>query len=407
MGPHKTIQVGMVRGLFSRWKQPIYYAFDTPLSASIILEVIEKLYNAGYVVALTTDLGPTNTGIQKELHVGIDSDRSCFFVHPQNTSLKIFVFADAPHLLKLLRNNFIDREFIIDNKLITKECLERLLAVNVNDLKIAHRLEEKHLDVKGPERQKVSFAAKVFSNTTAEAIRFCGMNGYLDKQYDKCENYQECADLLKLGNDWFDVLNSNRMYGRTKELHSYGIDLQYQNSILDKITSLMKNMRVANHHSLLPFQKGIVLTNISLQQLYNYLVEKYTEHFEISFIMTRRLNQDVLENFFSYIRAMGAGHDKPSALQFKYRLRWYILGKHSKDMLIEKCNTEDDEDPSLINAEDTQQTFNSTINQVMTDIMGSMYDEEMEICMEESMNDCVNDDADQLDKSKHYYNSTK
>lgn len=43
-----------------------------------------------------------------------------------------------------------------------------------------------------------------------------------------------------------------------------------------------------------------------------------TEDFQIVYIITRRLNQDA--------------YHKPSTLQFKYRLRWYILAKRSNDM---------------------------------------------------------------------------
>lgn len=38
--------------------------------------------------------------------------------------------------------------------------------------------------------------------------------------------------------------------------------------------------------------------------------------------------ENVLENFFGVIRARGGLHDHPDALQFKYRLRSYILGKN-------------------------------------------------------------------------------
>ncbi|XP_018312233.1 uncharacterized protein [Mycetomoellerius zeteki] len=36
---------------------------------------------------------------------------------------------------------------------------------------------------------------------------------------------------------------------------------------------------------------------------------------------------------------MGAANDKPTALGIHYRLRWYILGKHSADVFTEGSNT--------------------------------------------------------------------
>lgn len=65
----------------------------------------------------------------------------------------------------------------------------------------------------------------------------------------------------------------------------------------------------------------------------------FNTNFEMSYITTNRLNQDVLENLFSYLRAMGAANDRPTALNIRYRLRWYILGKYSADTFTEKNNT--------------------------------------------------------------------
>lgn len=36
---------------------------------------------------------------------------------------------------------------------------------------------------------------------------------------------------------------------------------------------------------------------------------------------------------------MGAANDKPTALDIRYRLRWYILGKHSVNIFTEGNNT--------------------------------------------------------------------
>lgn len=73
---------------------------------------------------------------------------------------------------------------------------------------------------------------------------------------------------------------------------------------------------------------------------------------------------------------MGGGHDKPSALQFKYRLRWCVLGKHSSDMLAESKNTEDDEDETLIDSVDFHTLHTEDTDAAMDEIMGSLYIEE-------------------------------
>jgi hypothetical protein len=41
------------------------------------------------------------------------------------------------------------------------------------------------------------------------------------------------------------------------------------------------------------------------------------EHFGLHYIITCRLNQDVLEQFFGVIRAKGGFYDHPDSLEFK------------------------------------------------------------------------------------------
>lgn len=96
-------------------------------------------------------------------------------------------------------------------------------------------------------------------------------------------------------------------------------------------------MKVGSRQGLLPFQKGILICNSSLRNLYYDLKKKFNS--EISYVITSRLNQDVVENLFAYIRSMGAANDRPTALDIRYRLRWYILGKHSTDFFTQGSNT--------------------------------------------------------------------
>lgn len=75
----------------------------------------------------------------------------------------------------------------------------------------------------------------------------------------------------------------------------------------------------------------------------SYLKEKYSsEGFQVKYLFTRRLNQDILENFFAYLRSMGGSYDHPTPVEIQHRLKWYILGKHSGHVLSTRENTEGD-----------------------------------------------------------------
>ncbi|CAH1955417.1 unnamed protein product [Acanthoscelides obtectus] len=330
IGPHRCCQTVMVRGLLSKWKQPIYYEFDQSMMKYIIEKIVAELFRANFiVVAITSDMGTGNTGLWSQLGVG---HQNCFFNHPCDNSLKIFVFADPPHLLKLTRNHLIDHGFIIDNKVINKDYFEALLNISTSELTIAHKLTPHHLCLKGSMRQKVRPAVQLLSNSVAKAISYAGENGLMPKD----SYWKEAAVVVQLFNDWFDLFNCrSKFVENCPTRNAYGTDLDKQIRLLDEMSEVVSSMRIGKHKGLIPFQKGILLSNRSLKELLPYLREKYN----VEYILTSRLNQDVLENFFSYIRGMGGANDHHSPLDFKYRLRWYILGKNSSAIFTE-CRNE-------------------------------------------------------------------
>lgn len=107
------------------------------MSPDILLTVIHNLYLSNYiVVAVTCDMGPTNIKLWNKLNIGIhidaeqknmkkDVEKQYFITHPADNSLKIFFYADIPHLLKLARNNLLDSGFT-EKDFINKDCLEEL-----------------------------------------------------------------------------------------------------------------------------------------------------------------------------------------------------------------------------------------------------------------------------------------
>lgn len=68
--------------------------------------------------------------------IGI-SDTNNLFYNPYDETRQIFIFADFPHLLKLARNHFLDKGFIVcGNEHITKSDLEHIKRNQTNDLKM-------------------------------------------------------------------------------------------------------------------------------------------------------------------------------------------------------------------------------------------------------------------------------
>jgi len=49
-GPCKKVQVLTVRGLFGKWKYPIYFNFDSKMSKQLLLDAIETLHAFEFIV---------------------------------------------------------------------------------------------------------------------------------------------------------------------------------------------------------------------------------------------------------------------------------------------------------------------------------------------------------------------
>lgn len=184
------------------------------MTRNTLLHVISEIYNIGYtVVAVTSDMGSGNMRLWSELEIGI-APTKCYFQHPVCRELKIFVFADMPHLIKLVRNHFLDNEFNVNGIIVNKKCWEWMLAINSKDLKVAYKISQYHLDLQGTERQKVLPAVQLLSANTASALRWCGQKGFLEN----VEWVESC--LIKLLSDWFDIFNSKSMYGNQEKMRT-------------------------------------------------------------------------------------------------------------------------------------------------------------------------------------------
>lgn len=160
------------------------------MTKETLFDIIKYVENAGFpVVAIVSDLGGGNRGLHKKLGITITKT---YFLSPINNR-KVYVFADVPHLIKLLRNHFVDDGFILNGTEINKAIIEKLIqTTSSTDLNIAHKISQETLNIKGPQRQKVKFATKLFSHTISRAITRCGMLGEFTD-----ENWIECAEFFK------------------------------------------------------------------------------------------------------------------------------------------------------------------------------------------------------------------
>ena len=104
--------VFMVVSLNSSWKVPCGYFFIDGLSgkecANHVMVCIQRLHDiAVSVTSLTCDGPSCHVSMLTERGLSVDpSNMVTYFLHPQDPKLRVYVFLDICHMLKLVHNTF-------------------------------------------------------------------------------------------------------------------------------------------------------------------------------------------------------------------------------------------------------------------------------------------------------------
>lgn len=116
----------------------------TPPWAKTLLHLNQKVKACSFPVdAMVNDTCPTKIRLWN--NVGVDYQQTSF-KNLAASDRDIFLFSDAPHLIKLLRTNLLDKEFLLDeiNK-INSECVREVVKRRRQGIKITFKLAEKHI----------------------------------------------------------------------------------------------------------------------------------------------------------------------------------------------------------------------------------------------------------------------
>lgn len=228
-------QVMMIRGLFSDWKQPIFAGFDVSMKIELLLEAISKSYEVGFeVVATVSDCGGGNTGIWSK-----PNENETFLRHPL-TNRKVFLFADAPHLLKLARNWLIDTGFLLaDGTLIKHDPLKSLVIRKKTEISDTFFIRQELLTCERNQRQKVDWAAKIYSRKCAIALQ----------RRVRTPDAIQLSHFILIMNNWWDIFNSRHPNESQTLKRPYGLHLSEQDEALRATKELMRSCVPTNKRS--------------------------------------------------------------------------------------------------------------------------------------------------------------
>lgn len=303
--------VFLVRGLIEKWKQPVGYVLSSgPVNAKdlkqLCLQCIDRVQSVGLIPkVILCDQGSNNRSMLTSL--GVSRTRPYF----EHSGHKIFAMFDPPHLIKNVQNNFKKTGFTLDGKAFKWEHVEQFYSFDSSlPIRMAPKVSEKHINLPPFTAMRVKLATQVLSHSVAAGISTMCALGKLEEEAQHTAEFIEDMDCL------FNVFNSQSLSDahelqRAIKPNSRHIDF------LSKCSEWLSRLKPTGKDKILPCVLGWQMSIACLTQLWEELQTEYG----VDFLITNRLNQDCLENFFSIMRGKGGHRDNPDAMQFRSAYR--------------------------------------------------------------------------------------
>ena len=279
------------------------------------------------VVACVSDGASTNRKFYK-MHK-VDGDELTFRAkNPFAEERYVFFFADAPHLMKTLRNCVYSSGFgkkrlmWNDGKEIIWTHIFRLAQDELDrGIKLAPKITMNHVELSPYSKMNVSLAAQVMSKTVANILFH-----YYPKEThgtaELCEKMNKFFDCTNVRNQKEAVKSRNpnvAPYKSTDDSRFEWLDdfLDYlknwSDSVKNRPGKFTKNERKAMFLSRATYE-GLQITAKSTIELTKFLLEN-----GVQFVLTERFSQDVIEEYFGRHRMLGRRNDNPTLQQFGYQ----------------------------------------------------------------------------------------
>ena len=332
----KEALVFMVNAVNQSWKLPVGYFLVDGLNGeqrkNLVLSCLSKLHSAGVkVVSLTHDGAASNLSMLRLLGVKFDDPYNIqsFFPHPITFS-PVYIFLDACHMLKLVRNTFSDKgSMAVGNSFVLWKYINDLHKLQENEgLHLGNKLRSAHIDWK-KKKMNVRLAAQTLSESVCQSLQFC-----LNEQLSDFAGCEATIHFINVFNRLFDVLNSRNLnafeWKRPIQIDNCVDIIKLLNEAKSYILSLKESL---NGRPIVKSNRktgfiGFLLCIDSVCHLYSDLVESG----RLKYLLTYKFSQDHLELFFGKIRSKGGCNNNPTARQFKGAYKKLLVHNDVQDV---------------------------------------------------------------------------
>lgn len=326
--------VMVLSGISKSWIQPVAFVLAHSATAprtihTLLLDVIPKLQEVGvHIKAVICDQGSNNVAVSTLLKVS--PEEPYFKISDQ----KIFFLFDTPHLVKCVRNNLRQHTLKIGPETVDWSHIVKLHeSSHPLRPRLAPNVTDKHIYKTPFGDMNVSRAVQVLSATMSLGLLVLVSLNVLPASAKYTADFIDRMDKL------FDSLNSSCVRKKGSKLR-YAISESSEHvSFLRECLSWIDQWNFDSSrqpHTI----RGLKITIKAVLLLWEELHVNYG----FSHLLTRRLQQDPLENLFGIIRQQHGCNENPSVLQFVGGLKHIVLSKLMKLSRAGNC----EQDTSLM-----------------------------------------------------------
>lgn len=317
--------------LNGHWKVPLGYflihSFSGSERANLLTRCLELFSETGAICrSITFDGAQCNMVMCKMLGANFDYLSTQFKPWIQNPAFpdepnkRIYIFWDAAHMVKLVRNTLGDKKVLINNngKQIKWNDIQTLQEIQESKgLHAANKLKQKHIRFY-ENKMNVCLAVQTLSSSVSHALLLCDKLNYMTE-------VEGTAEFCKIFNDAFDLCNCRNKL--SKRDYSFPVNNKTLSRIKDFLYNFKKYVEGLRYESNQTYPHGELLLNsqrktgflgiiICLTNIIN-LFENVEKENLMSFLLSYKLSQDYIEVFFSAIRSRGGFNNNPNVVQFR------------------------------------------------------------------------------------------
>lgn len=294
--------------------------------AAITREVVKSVYATGAkIISLTSDGLRANVIVAELLGADFNANKP-YFQNPSNAEEKIYIIFDPPHMLKLVRKHFAEKQLYYNGDELQWNLL-RILAdkQDTDNFELGNKLSNRHINYKRAPMD-VKTAVETFSNSVADVLQQLNEDGYED--FAGCD---ATVAFIRIFNNLFDAMN----YGEGKKTD----DCFKRPICTSTIDSIRKLFNEGKHFIERISIRSIgaknnkttpVLKSRSSMGFFGFLHnmtstlgihDDYIKNGSLDKVYTFQYSQDHLETYFALVRSSLGQNNNPTAQQFSAAYR--------------------------------------------------------------------------------------